>query len=411
MAVAPEAPQVLRVDCRDPLYKGVYELEPGVVANGKPLWKTSGDRPRWLFSNFQGHWCIYGQRAEIASVVAWLWLDTPHQGKMPDVARGQWMHWEVSAAEAVGFKASPTQLQIVRVDGNGRSEENINDSHDKSWSIEQSRLLAKASQMKALDGQVMLLDTTNSITDAVRLLREGSILCPEGFCVVYSERMKAYYVLYRSDKKDIAFEALQLDGGSPPNEVVNDYKRASDGDVAAAQLIQLDLLTQQVGTLTHTRDTQEVQIKELQAMKETHTTQQQVLQREITKLRDSLAETTQNLEAEKSQKNAKRCSQVEDRLKESERCLNLKLQTVQSEIEKLKVDDADARKQLADARRQLDEDSQNRTPNRGTGVVGSQTADGLETPEKKKVNATIMTEANGDRQEYVVTLDKSGGTL
>jgi hypothetical protein len=111
----------------------------------------------------------------------------------------------------------------AQVGGKSEGMERRTDCHDQTWSNEYSRLLAKVGQMNVLDGQVRQLDTSKvtSITDAVFQLRQGTIMCPEGFCVVYSERFKAYYLLYRSDKKDEAFAVLQLEGESPSNPSVN----------------------------------------------------------------------------------------------------------------------------------------------------------------------------------------------
>eukprot|EP00928_Gymnodinium_smaydae_P098246 TRINITY_DN9098_c0_g1_i1.p1 TRINITY_DN9098_c0_g1~~TRINITY_DN9098_c0_g1_i1.p1 ORF type:complete len:268 (-),score=53.35 TRINITY_DN9098_c0_g1_i1:148-951(-) len=113
-------PQVLRVALAAPAGAagtdadllgagGDYDLcEELSLTNGMPVWRkrhAEGRRERWLFSSVgpdlpsEGRWCIHGQSAKERNFAGknysanWLWLDAPHDGRLPHEVDGPWRRW------------------------------------------------------------------------------------------------------------------------------------------------------------------------------------------------------------------------------------------------------------------------------------------------------------------------------
>jgi len=83
------------------------------------------------------------------------------------------------------------------------------------WSLELTHQLCDEGQETKFEGKAGLLkkDEFASVRDAIPRLNtwEGHIACPEGFCVVFSENRKQYFIIYRRDKKETVFELFELE--------------------------------------------------------------------------------------------------------------------------------------------------------------------------------------------------------
>lgn len=87
-------------------------------------------------------------------------------------------------------------------------------SQRPQWDVAQTAFLCLKGQEQKFRGKAELLKTEEftSVSAAVTCLStfEGHTACPEGFCIVFSEARQMYYVVYRKDKKDKAFELFGL---------------------------------------------------------------------------------------------------------------------------------------------------------------------------------------------------------
>jgi len=81
-----------------------------------------------------------------------------------------------------------------------------------AWSASRSRELGGTASELA-HGRATLLDQSvcASVSGAIEALNSGVIVCPEGFCIVYSRSMGTFYLLWRQDKFEAAAEALGVD--------------------------------------------------------------------------------------------------------------------------------------------------------------------------------------------------------
>lgn len=85
------------------------------------------------------------------------------------------------------------------------------DAFATSWSSDKSiRVAAEGDELVWL-GKIMLLDTQSvrSVSEAVQRLNAGNIRCLEGFCIVLSSRLHAYYLLFRHGQRSAALAALE----------------------------------------------------------------------------------------------------------------------------------------------------------------------------------------------------------
>jgi len=80
------------------------------------------------------------------------------------------------------------------------------------WSMEAAFELAKKGEEEKFQGKAARLHTgeVDSVTKCVEGLNEGSIKCPYGICIMWSESHDAYYLMYRSDMKEKAFANFDL---------------------------------------------------------------------------------------------------------------------------------------------------------------------------------------------------------
>jgi len=87
-------------------------------------------------------------------------------------------------------------------------------SDESLWTIEHTSYLCEEGEEAKFEGKVGLLrkDEFTSVRDALLRLNssEGHLACPEGFCVVFSQRRNQYFILYRRDKKALAFWLVGL---------------------------------------------------------------------------------------------------------------------------------------------------------------------------------------------------------
>jgi serine/threonine protein kinase len=78
-----------------------------------------------------------------------------------------------------------------------------------SWCADQAFRLCGEGEF---NGQARLLSRTSftSVQSAVDHLNAGTIVCPEGFCVVFSTSNSAYFLLYRSELKDAVYAKFKV---------------------------------------------------------------------------------------------------------------------------------------------------------------------------------------------------------
>jgi len=80
------------------------------------------------------------------------------------------------------------------------------------WAVEQCFRLCSEGEEACFSGQARVLSRTafTSVQSAVESLNRGSILCPEGFCVVFSTSNSAYFLLYRLEVKDAVYAKFKV---------------------------------------------------------------------------------------------------------------------------------------------------------------------------------------------------------
>lgn len=84
------------------------------------------------------------------------------------------------------------------------------------WLITQSHNLCGPGEESRFAGKVMLLPQVKKVIHAVQRLNENPSLCPEGYCIVFSEANKRYILLHRLDKQREAFAMFKLDVSVSP---------------------------------------------------------------------------------------------------------------------------------------------------------------------------------------------------
>jgi hypothetical protein len=89
--------------------------------------------------------------------------------------------------------------------------------HGFAWHVEQSSCLCGEEHKSEFVGKLFLLDPAyvTGVRDAVAQLNQGSVICPEGLCMVKSWRDHMYYVLYRNDRRSDAMQILGTQGCTP----------------------------------------------------------------------------------------------------------------------------------------------------------------------------------------------------
>mmetsp|Transcript_129879 Transcript_129879/g.225749 ORF Transcript_129879/g.225749 Transcript_129879/m.225749 type:complete len:954 (-) Transcript_129879:292-3153(-) len=74
----------------------------------------------------------------------------------------------------------------------------------QAWSVSQTFRLCGEGEESRFAGQARLLDmnVVNSVSSAVDHLNRGSMVCQEGYCVVFSASNRAYFILFRLEMKE-----------------------------------------------------------------------------------------------------------------------------------------------------------------------------------------------------------------
>lgn len=85
---------------------------------------------------------------------------------------------------------------------------------EDAWAPKQLARICSEGEEEAFDGRVFFMDRSifSSVADAVRALNKDDIMCPDGYCVVFSSSKGCYYLLWRVDKREAALRAAGLDG-------------------------------------------------------------------------------------------------------------------------------------------------------------------------------------------------------
>lgn len=81
-----------------------------------------------------------------------------------------------------------------------------------TWSMEHAFEIGKKGEEDKFQGKAARLHTgeIDSVHAAVDSLNDGGLKCPMGICVMWSVSHDAYYLLFRTDKKDKAFSDFDL---------------------------------------------------------------------------------------------------------------------------------------------------------------------------------------------------------
>jgi len=83
------------------------------------------------------------------------------------------------------------------------------------WSLEQTHKFSTDSRANQADflskAKLLDKDTVISTSAAVDALNRGIFKCPEGFCIVFSRRKEAYFLIYRDDAKQTAFTTFGIE--------------------------------------------------------------------------------------------------------------------------------------------------------------------------------------------------------
>merc|ERR1712072_467126 len=96
------------------------------------------------------------------------------------------------------------------------------------WALSQGRELSDDEAEKVKREQVQrervrelvdewILKSVNSVRTAVQKLNDGSLQVPGNFCIVYSANQLRFYLLYTSDSKDAAEDAVRQAGEQAPH--------------------------------------------------------------------------------------------------------------------------------------------------------------------------------------------------
>lgn len=70
-----------------------------------------------------------------------------------------------------------------------------------AWNLEQTITICKKGEEAFFEGKARLLSDFSSVAKAVKQLNDDPELCPEGFCVVYSDAVRKYVVIYKLEMK------------------------------------------------------------------------------------------------------------------------------------------------------------------------------------------------------------------
>ena len=94
--------------------------------------------------------------------------------------------------------------ELAPLVGKGGSEGN--------WAVEQIAKLCGQDEASIFQGKVARLHTgeIDSVRLAVDALNEEKLKCPSGMCVMWSDTIGSFCLLYRTDMKDTAYSTFNL---------------------------------------------------------------------------------------------------------------------------------------------------------------------------------------------------------
>lgn len=80
------------------------------------------------------------------------------------------------------------------------------------WRPERTVLIAYEGEELRFSGKALVVDRSvvSSVTGALEMLNSGRIHCPDGFCVVYSAKIRGYYLCYVGGKRHASLRALNM---------------------------------------------------------------------------------------------------------------------------------------------------------------------------------------------------------
>jgi anti-anti-sigma regulatory factor len=92
----------------------------------------------------------------------------------------------------------------------GVGPQSIGRSRPPKWSVDLQFALCGEGQEQQYRDKAMFLDPdeASSVAAAVAMLNTRAIQCPEGFCVVFSAKMRTYFVVFDENSKDVARSRL-----------------------------------------------------------------------------------------------------------------------------------------------------------------------------------------------------------
>jgi len=82
----------------------------------------------------------------------------------------------------------------------------------EEWHFEQSCKMSEKLDPRTLVGKVRMLDgaVVNSVAKAIEGLNDGSLECPEGFCLIWSLSSQCWFLLWRGGQQEAALSAVGL---------------------------------------------------------------------------------------------------------------------------------------------------------------------------------------------------------
>jgi len=115
-----------------------------------------------------------------------------------------------SAASRGRSDAAPAGFPPIEeeaTNGIGPAAMDESPASSSSWAVTQSFRMGAEGEEDRVAKIARVLDRSQvgSVATAVEQLNKGAVRCPEGFTIVFSNSSRAYYLLYRLDKKDLAY--------------------------------------------------------------------------------------------------------------------------------------------------------------------------------------------------------------
>lgn len=178
---------------------------------------------------------VAGQRVQYLSQSAnGAWLNTKVEQARPS--------GEIQIACKPGYWLSPSeQREKVRATATEDQEQLPAGCDSLAWSADKAYRLGSKGEEARFGGESIkkyLLDFT-SVRVAVDALNAGKVSFPEGFCIVYSESSKAYFILYREGcQKEASDKLRQLSQGASGGTEKAEVGAAASIPVQARQEIK-----------------------------------------------------------------------------------------------------------------------------------------------------------------------------